>query len=330
MSSGSISIETYDAVGITLIVISSAVVAVRCFVNYQTSRHRLGLEDYFSILGLVFLIATFAVNDVITRILTGPVQSIDLVELQKIAVVIIILVQGTLWFTKAPILLLYIKIFGINRWLRYVSWLTLGGAATVYIAGLIYTLVNCPIDPSKANFVAYQSCAHSNTLTGVISGFVSVVVDAIMFILPIPIILELKLERSKKIGLAVTFFWGILGIVASTVSLYYKWEALGGDATHFIVPIMCFTLEAIIAVIVGCAPAMKGFWSLYISKSSSVKGSQASSYKYRQSSSRSKSARQLDHSLGWEGSDEHINVGRVIVTTDFSMQTLSRESGTGK
>lgn len=93
------------------------------------------------------------------------------------------------------------------------SWLTLVVAAMIYIAGLIYTLVNCPVDASKATFVAYQSCAYSNTLTGVISGFVSVIVDAIMFILPIPIIISLNLERSKKIGLAVTFFSGILYVL---------------------------------------------------------------------------------------------------------------------
>ncbi|KAM7197578.1 hypothetical protein V8F33_005544 [Rhypophila sp. PSN 637] len=293
MSSGSISIATYDGVGIVLILLTSAVVATRCFIKYQTSRHRLGLEDYFSVIGLVLLIATFAVNDVVTRTLTAGVQSIDFVELQKIAVAIIILPQATLWFTKAPILLLYINIFGVNRWVR------------------------------KANFVAYQSCAYSNTLTGVISGFVSVIFDAIMFILPIPIIVGLNLERSKKVGLAVVFFWEILGIVASTVSLYYKWEALGGDGTHFIVPVLCLTLEAVVAIIVGCAPALKSFWSLYISKTA-VKRPHPSSYEYRRSQSKLKPAGHTEDTLCWEGSDEHINKRRVTVTTDSSMQVLSR------
>jgi hypothetical protein len=75
---------------------------------------------------------------------------------------------------------------------------------------LIYTLVECPIDPTRANLPTYQACAVSNTLTGVISGFMSVFTDAIMFSLPIPIIRRLKLGLNKKIGLGLTFFSGIL------------------------------------------------------------------------------------------------------------------------
>lgn len=41
----SITIPTYEGVGIALIVITTAVVAIPCFVNYQTSRHKLGIED---------------------------------------------------------------------------------------------------------------------------------------------------------------------------------------------------------------------------------------------------------------------------------------------
>lgn len=93
-------------------------------------------------------------------------------------------------------------------------------------------------------------------LSGVISGFVSVIFNAIMFSLPIPIVLSLNLERSKKIGLGLTFFSGILyvaskllhniktnvhfsGIVASVIALYYKWHALYGDASQLVLPVFC-------------------------------------------------------------------------------------------
>jgi hypothetical protein len=120
------------------------------------------------------------------------------------------MVQGTLWFSKAPILFLYARLFGVHRWLRYISWLTLVVAALVFIAGLIFTLIKCPIDSNKATFPLYEVCAHYNTLTGVISGFVSVMMDVIMFTIPIPIILGLNLSFSKKLGLGLTFFSGIL------------------------------------------------------------------------------------------------------------------------
>ncbi|KAI1390887.1 uncharacterized protein F4822DRAFT_394736 [Hypoxylon trugodes] len=318
-SSTPITIQAAEGVGITLIVLATALVSARCFTNYSATNGKLTTDDYTSIVGLCFLIATFAVNDVLTRILTGPVESIDLVYLQKLSVVIIILVQATLWFSKAPILFLYLKLFGIHRWLRYISWLTLLISAMVYIAGLIFTLVRCPIDPSNATFPAYQVCAHSNTLTGVISGFVSVVVDGIMFSLPIPIIIGLNLKLSKKIGLGLTFFSGILGIVASVVALYYKWQALYGNGTQFIVPVFCFTIEGAVAILVGCAPAVKTFWSRYVSRSKADKSQgSASSYSFRGGSSSYKAGR-VPRSTTWEGSDEHIN--RATPSSYIRMET---------
>ncbi|EMR64780.1 putative integral membrane protein [Eutypa lata UCREL1] len=213
---GTITLATYEGVGIPLIVIASAFVGTRCFMNYHTAHHKLGVDDSFM----------------------QPVESLDL-----ISVVIIILVQGTLWLSKAPIIFVYLRLFGIHKWLRYISWATLVVAALVYIAGLIFTLVKCPVDPNNATFPAYQDCAASNTLTGVISGFVSVVVDMIIFTLPIPIILRLKLEMSKKIALGLTFFSGILGIFASVIALYFKWQALSGDGTQLVVPIFCLAAD---------------------------------------------------------------------------------------
>lgn len=80
----------------------------------------------------------------------------------------------------------------------------------VYAVGLTYTLVYCPVDRSKATFPDYQRCASANTLAGVFSGFVSVLVDITLLILPTPIILALEIDKYKKIGLGLTFFSAVL------------------------------------------------------------------------------------------------------------------------
>ncbi|KAI0426878.1 hypothetical protein F5Y09DRAFT_317697 [Xylaria sp. FL1042] len=300
-----ITLPTYEGLGIALIVIASALVGARCFVNYQASHGKLDVHDYVSVVGLSFLITTYAVNDIIIRTVSvANTADLDLPLLFRLAIVIIILVQGTLWFSKAPILLLYIKLFGVNHWLRWASYATLLITGLVYVAGLIFTLVMCPTD--KINLMAYQTCAHSNTLTGVISGFVSVIADAIIFVLPIKVVFSLQLEPSKKIGLSVTFLSGILGIAASIVALYYKYQALSGDGTQLIAPIFFFTIEAFVAIAVGCAPAIRSFWIRYISKSSVTTATAGSGYSHVLSDRASKKTPR-NHISDWERSDEHIN-----------------------
>ncbi|KAI0911117.1 hypothetical protein F4824DRAFT_451879 [Ustulina deusta] len=305
-----ITLPTYEGLGITLVVIASALVGARCFVNYQASHGRLSLHDYMSVVGLSFVITTYGVNDIIIRTVSVPVESLDLPFLFRLAIIIIILVQGTLWFSKAPILFLYLKLFGVNRWLRFVSYATLLVTGLIYIAGLIFTLIMCPTD--KITLVAYQKCAHANTLTGVISGFVSVVADAIIFLIPIPIIFSLQLETSKKIGLSVAFLSGILGIAASIVALYYKYQALSGDGTQLIAPIFFFTIEAFVAIAVGCAPAIRSFWIRYISKPH-LTNTTGSGYSHVLGRTTKRTPR--NPVSDWERSDEHINRASINRTS---------------
>ncbi|POS70580.1 hypothetical protein DHEL01_v211027 [Diaporthe helianthi] len=303
-SSGEITVPVYQGVGITLLILTAGFVTTRCFASYQGPQHRLGIADWCSIIGLCFLIASYGVNHVVLTVTTGPVESIDLYYLQKIAVVIIIVVQGTLWFSKAPIVFLYLKLFGIHRWLRYVCWATLIVSFLVYAVGLIYTLVYCPVDRSKATFPDYQRCASANTLAGVFSGFVSVLVDLTLLILPTPIILALEINTSKKIGLSLTFFSAVLGVVASVAALYYKWLALYGDGTHLGIAILCFTIEGSVAIMVGCAPALRSFWNRYISKSV-VDGTGRSSHAIRQKNF----SNNTPQHTRWQGTDEFRNAG---------------------
>ncbi|KAG8156361.1 hypothetical protein KVR01_013813 [Diaporthe batatas] len=303
-TSGDITVSVYQGVGITLLILAAGFVATRCFVSFQGPQHRLEIADWCSIVGLSFLIASYGVNHVVLTVTTGPVESIDLYYLQKIAVVIIIVAPGTLWFSKAPIIFLYLKLFGIHRWLRYVSWATLVVSFLVYTVGLIYPLVYCPVSRSKATFPDYQHCASANTLAGVFSGFVSVLVDLTLLILPTPVIIALEIDTYKKIGLGLTFFSAILGVVASVAALYYKWSALYGDGTHLGIAILCFTIEGAVAIMVGCAPALRSFWIRHITKSA-VDGTEGSSNAIRH---KILSDNTPQHT-GWQG---HGNFGDTV------------------
>ncbi|OTA97045.1 hypothetical protein M434DRAFT_333080 [Hypoxylon sp. CO27-5] len=178
----------------------------------------------------------------------------------------VILVVLSLWTSKISIFFIYIKIFGVHKWLRYASWIAVVITGLSYVGTLCVTAVRCPMSqPERLNEWA-ADCIRGTIITGVAFGFLSIFTDAMILCLPIPVIYQLQLDLSKKIALSSVFFTGIMATVASIVSLYYKWASLNAWATEFSVPLLCNTIECSIATMAGCAPAVKAFWSIYISK----------------------------------------------------------------
>ena len=115
-----------------------------------------------------------------------------------------------MWCSKAPILFLYISLFGVRRWLRITSYITLVMfAAAIIVAAAIAT---APCDPNHQDpdFSMLLHCTDINSKVGVGLGVLSVTADVIIIILPIPVIMTLNLPGAKKFGLLVMFMSGIL------------------------------------------------------------------------------------------------------------------------
>lgn len=108
--------------------------------------------------------------------------------------------------TKASILLLYLQLFGINARFRY----------AVY-AGLVLTfLTYFPSVPLEAYYAApHIGQTWEDLLTngmpqrlgywGLVQGPLAVVVDLYLFILPLPVIRQLHLTKTRRMGLAAVF-----------------------------------------------------------------------------------------------------------------------------
>jgi hypothetical protein len=295
-----IALPVWEGVAITLILLSAILVAIRVWTNTTQLRNP-GFDDGISILAVLFSTSTFAVNDVIIRAENDPSKSAYWQV--KMGVVIVTLVQFALWTAKAPILLLYAKIFGIHKWLRYSSYAVLVAMALAYLGALINALVNCPLNNPNVTFEAQLRCNAGNVHTGIISGFTSIFVDAIIFVLPIPVIVKLNIATGKKIAIAAVFLSGIFGIVASIVSQYYKWLSWKGHTTDFTVTILALQIECGVVIMVGCAPALKAFWTLNFAKRMS---SSTPSYKYSLSSLRSPKNSRMRR-LWSQGSDRDVS-----------------------
>ncbi|PLB49070.1 hypothetical protein P170DRAFT_475396 [Aspergillus steynii IBT 23096] len=140
---GTLSPGAYLAAGTPLIVACAGFVGIRCAMNIKVYK-KLFIADYVSILGFAFVTIVFAMNHVIIQRFANPLGSLN--WLNRVAVVITVIITFELWTEKAPILLIYVRLFGIKKWLEYVCYTNLAISALAYICAMSPTFMRC--DPN--------------------------------------------------------------------------------------------------------------------------------------------------------------------------------------
>ncbi|KAI1206940.1 uncharacterized protein F4807DRAFT_208691 [Annulohypoxylon truncatum] len=264
--SSGVSNEAYLGVGSVLLVLAAVFVAIRCTISF-TQTKKIHVDDGIAVVGLLFILATFIVQYYIEQGFRDPTTSPAWTI--KMGVCVVILILFALWTTKAPILLLYLKLFGVYPWLRWASYITLVVTALCFIAAMAITLAHCDLTDSYAEPATLDKCISASATGAIFSGFIAVFADVIIFCLPIPAIARMRIALSKKVGLGIIFCSGILAIVCGIVSLYYKFLS---QQTNIpiglrLAIIFLIHIECVVALSIGCVPALKAFWSKYISKS---------------------------------------------------------------
>jgi hypothetical protein len=115
-----------------------------------------------------------------------------------------------MWSAKAPILLLYIRLFSIEKWLRITSYFILVATFIILMATSTVSAVLCAPGIHEITPLFLADCATKNSRFGIAMAVVAVVTDIIIIILPLPIVARMQLPLHKKIGLIAVFFTGIL------------------------------------------------------------------------------------------------------------------------
>jgi len=115
-----------------------------------------------------------------------------------------------IYSAKLPLLFMLRRTFGIKKWLRraclfLIVFGTLGGVITLLFAG-----ISCSPDLHQPTPPFLFSCVTALTNATIARGSISLAIDVIIFILPIPIIIDLKLPLRRKIGLGIAFGTGLL------------------------------------------------------------------------------------------------------------------------
>ncbi|KAK4169860.1 hypothetical protein QBC43DRAFT_38756 [Cladorrhinum sp. PSN259] len=265
-----LSLGAFLAASIPFVVLASLFVITRATGNLQKTK-RFYLEDGISVISILLLAAAIGLVHAIALQFRNPEPS---TRLLKLGLSCYLVTTIAMWSAKIPIVLILLRLFGINKWLRITSYVIMIGPLILFLVCMIVTGIRCrlpPIEDDNLYLVLAASirCSDIVSLSGIIQGSVCVAMDVAIFILPLPVLSQLHLPARQKIGLFIVFLSGLVAIAASSTSLYFQTFpfAYGPDKVIGLMRMLAFIIECSIAITVGCVPATYAFWNGYVVKS---------------------------------------------------------------
>ncbi|KAI0098858.1 hypothetical protein GGR51DRAFT_537217, partial [Nemania sp. FL0031] len=260
----SISPRSYLAAEVILDVVTAIIVITRLVWNYHRSG-KLFSDDYLCAFALL-LIGTFSgVSVVLNSTFFRKPSDVSMPFLTSIAAAGICTGTAAMYFAKLPLLVLIIRLFKVNKTLRYISYVLMAVTAAGFLGASLLTIVRCSPGINKLGDPFLFGCVEATIITGLTRNSLSLVADIIIFVLPLRSVAQLHLPLSKKIGLAVVFMFGSFAIVASIVSLYFQAAQISGKSSSYTTAALVTAVECCIIVIVSCAPAFRVLGSQCIS-----------------------------------------------------------------
>lgn len=117
----------------------------------------------------------------------------------------------TLFFAKSAIFLLYLRVFTVNKKMRYSIWFGLAYTFVLYWINIPFESWNCAPragDPWGLETVG-MTC-RNNVMFGLVQGVLAVALDLYIFILPIPVTLRLQMSLRRRLAVLGVFATAIL------------------------------------------------------------------------------------------------------------------------
>lgn len=145
------------------------------------------------------------------------------------------MIQAFAFFTsRLPIFLLYLRLFGRNRPFRYLVYFGLVANFAVYLSSvpLIAYFCSPPPGQSWANENVFVKCKRL-TPYAIAQGSCNAALDIFTLVLPIHPIWGLQLPIKKRIGVLAIFTTGFFAVIASAISLYYRYELTYGNDVNW-------------------------------------------------------------------------------------------------
>ncbi|KAM7214525.1 hypothetical protein V8F06_010086 [Rhypophila decipiens] len=238
-------------------------------------KHRFGLDDWFSLLAVPFILAQLALSILGVAKGFGRHMGVlatfgdpeDLMVIAKSTFAIYFLYNTALLLCRASALLFLRRVFpaiAAGRWFNITVWITHGMNVAWWIGCIFGTIFHCnPVEKNWNAAVEGECLPNSGMFIG--SAVPSVFIDLVILLLPLPLLWHIKVSAAKKIGIIMIFILGYGVIVVSLgrlVTVLKSSEALNNDITYEGIPVVYWvTAEPVILLLCTCLPA-----SLHLSR----------------------------------------------------------------
>ncbi|GJC80844.1 hypothetical protein ColLi_03682 [Colletotrichum liriopes] len=183
--------------------------------------------------------------------------------------------------SKLAILASYLRLAAPGTWFRHLTWVTGGLVFTLTWVFLIVLWTQCmPIWHYWTLFEDWGNCIPEwPPLAG--QGITNVLTDVAVYLLPMPTLFKLQMPLNQRISLIILFGLGTVVVIAGITRTYWVLhveiryaEDPAYDLTWEGFNIWVWTaLEANLAIVCGCAPALRRLFTNGKEKSQPVHSS---------------------------------------------------------
>ncbi|KAI1772253.1 hypothetical protein F4818DRAFT_180413 [Hypoxylon cercidicola] len=193
------------------------------------------------------------------NVLLGAFTKAQLVQ----SLLVEILLPLALCFVKNSLLILYLKIFSLLRWIRIATILGIVVITAFYLSLSIAFASMCSpsTGASQLDFLyafVSDTCSRTRILV-VTQGVGNVLTDLFLLILPMPAVWALQMPLKRKLAVSAMFSIGICACASSILGLVYRTQyyTAGEDNIPLVVPLWTTSIaEETAGVMICCMPSV--------------------------------------------------------------------------
>ncbi|KAG9233259.1 hypothetical protein BJ875DRAFT_426244 [Amylocarpus encephaloides] len=195
-----------------------------------------------------------------------PMTWFDATYMKKMLYAQTMLAYGSLLFTKISILLLYLRIFTIKRIIRQIIYFGIVWSVLTYSPFVVTASWYCaPHVGEEWNMTVALRCRHFDYWQ-IASSAMAIMLDVFILVLPMPLLRELQLSKSKKMGVIVVFSTASFALICAILTMVYRIKLRKSEDPFWTTWEATITniAENNVAIIVACVPGTFSFCKKFI------------------------------------------------------------------